>query len=45
VTFEADLSGFDRLRQTLREEIADAETTVDYVVGTGVEYSVSRCRV
>jgi len=40
VTFEADLSGFDRLRQTLREEIADAETTVDYVVGTGVEYSI-----
>jgi len=40
VTFEADLSGFDRLRQTLREEIADAETTVDYVVGSGVEYSV-----
>jgi len=40
VSFEADLSGFDRLRQTLREEIADAETTVDYVVGSGVEYSV-----
>jgi len=40
VTFEADLSGFDRLRQTLREEIADAETTVDYIVGSGVEYSV-----
>jgi len=40
VTFEADLSGFDRLRQTLREEIAGAETTVDYVVGSGVEYSV-----
>ena len=40
MTFSADLSGVEQLRAALREEIADAETTVDYQVGTAVEYAI-----